>query len=149
MSEQTITCDRCSATIPAGSETCPQCGAPLSENAAAGLKTVQLESPFQTMKIDQSEIEKPPAAPKKAESPPDVPEEYLKTRVVDAPPPARPVEVSRPPETSFTESEPEKPAKSRAPLIWIGGACAVIILCCLCLAVVGGAIYFLAPAAGY
>jgi len=113
MTPMTMTCERCGSGVPAGSSTCPNCGAPVG---AAG---------YETRKVDAGW------------SAPETPA-YEPTVKVPEPQAAEPVPPVYTPPAYTPPPAPSAPKKSR---VWqiVAGCVALLVICC-CLAVVAGLI---------
>lgn len=141
MTESTITCDRCSAPVPAGASKCPNCGAPLTENAATGFETTKIGDAFATTKLEM-----PPEEPLQEA----VVEELAAPEPTSAPDPTQlePTFVAPPlAEPAFTPSARAESVETekvwyKNPLI-IGIGCAVLFLCCACVAIIAAVIALL------
>jgi hypothetical protein len=138
MTESTITCERCSASVPAGSSTCPNCGAPMSEAAATGYETTKIGDVFATTKLEMPPDE--PVQETTAEEPatPEPTPEPARARseptVAIPPASAEPSYTSpEPVDVSRSEVESTKPTKKwySNPLAWVAGL-VVLFACCTC-----------------
>lgn len=149
MTESTITCDRCSAPVPAGASKCPNCGAPLTEAAATGFETTKIGDMFATTKLEMPP-EEPVADATIMEEPSPETVPVPEPETVAEPEPARsePIyEAPAPATQAFTptaSAESVQPAKEwyRNPLV-IGIGCAVLFMCCVCVAIVAAVIALL------
>ena len=149
MTESTLTCDRCTAPIPAGASKCPSCGAPLTEAAATGFETMKIGDAFATTKLEmppeepvqeafQEVVEKTLPAPELAPTPPPQPE------------PARAEPVFTTPQWAESAAKPSAQVESATPkkewyqnpLTWIIG-CGVLFLCCIFVVVIAAVIALL------
>lgn len=148
MTESTITCDRCSAPVPAGANKCPNCGAPLTEAAATGFETTKIGDMFATTKLEMPPEEPIPDAIPEEPSLETVPAPQPEIAPEPEPPRSEPVfEVPSPVTPAFTPSasaESVQPTKEwyKNPLV-IGIGCVVLFMCCVCVAIVAAVIALL------